>query len=177
VIKVNVRFDKAAFERDLNKLRKNVIPKVMARAINRAADGVKAEAVRSIARLTKLKQREVRSRIYVRGATPKRLIAEVEAFPYSPNLKEFRATQNKTGTAASAWEKRKTYRHAFIHPKTQRVVTRTTTKRYPLKGLKGPSVPKTFMQQMVLARLVAVARQRWRSEMERELARRLAMNV
>lgn len=145
----------------------------MARALNRAADGVRAEAVRTIAKLTKLKQKDIRSRIYVRGASPQRLWAEVEAYPYSPNLKDFRATQNKTGTAASAWEKRKTYRHAFIHPKTRRVVTRTTTKRFPLKGLRGPSVPKTFMQQAVIARLEAVARQRWRSEYERELARRL----
>src|SRR5688572_32627071 len=32
---------------------------------------------------------------------------------YSPNLGKFRATQNKVGVAASAWEHRKTYRHAF----------------------------------------------------------------
>lgn len=176
MIRVKVTLDKS-FERQLNKLRKDVVPKVMARALNRAADSVKAEAVRTIARMTKIKQKEVRSRIAVRGASPTRLWAEVEAFPYSPNLKHFRPTQNKVGTAASAWEKRKTYRHAFIHPKTRSVVTRTTGKPYPLKGLRGPSVRKTFEQKAVLARLEAVARQRWRTEVERDLARRLANGI
>src|SRR5690606_28440065 len=114
-----------------------------------------AEAVRTISKLTKLKQREIRSRIFVKGATPQRLVAEITVMPYSPNLKDFKATQNKIGTAATAWEGRKTYKHAFIHPKTRSVVTRTTNKRFPLKGLKGPSLPSTFMQKAVLARLEA----------------------
>lgn len=174
MIKVNVKLDIKGLERDLAKLRKDVVPKVMARALNRAADSVRAEAVRTISGLTKIKQKEIRSRILVKGATPQRLWAEVSALPYSPNLKQFRPTQNRTGTAASAWERRKTYKHAFIHPKTGSVVTRTTNKRFPLKGLKGPSLPNTFAQKAVLARLEAVARQRWRTEVERDAARRLA---
>lgn len=176
MIKVNVKFDIQRAKRELDKEHRK-IDKAAARAINRAIDSVKSAATKEIASLTKIKQKEIRRRLYVRGATPNRLIAEVEAYPYSPNLKDFRATQNKTGTAASAWERRKTYRHAFIHPKTRRVVTRTTESRYPLKGLRGPSVPKTFMQKAVLAKLEAVAKQRWRTEFEREIARRIGRRL
>lgn len=173
MIKVSVQFDKRDFERQLNKLHKSTVPKVMARAINKAAGSVRAEAVRTIGKLTKIKQKEIRDRILVKGATATKLYADVVAFPYSPNLKKFRPTQNKRGVAASAWEKRKTYKGAFIHPRTGSVVTRTTNKRFPLKGLRGPSVPGTFSRKLVIARLEAVARQRWRSEMERGIAWRM----
>jgi hypothetical protein len=177
VLKVSVKLDTVGLRRDLDRLKRNVVPKVISRALNRSADGVRAEAVRVISRMTKLKQADIRKRMFVKGATPQRLYADVLAYPLSPNLKQFRATQNKVGVAASAWERRKTYRHAFIHPRTGRVVTRETKERFPLKGLRGPSLPRTFMQQIVLARLAAVAKQRWRSEVEREAARRLRASM
>jgi len=173
VIKVNVNFDSLAFQRQLNKLRRDVVPKVMARALNRAADGVKAEAVRTISQLTSLKQSEIRKRMFVSGATPHKLWAEVGALPYAPNLRTFRATRNKAGIAATAWGVRKTYRGGFTTPKGT-VVSRVGKQRGPLKPLHGPSLPNTFMREIVLRKLEAVARRRWRSEAERELARRLA---
>lgn len=171
MIRLNVKLDVQLAKTSLAGLEKEV-KKAASRAINRTADSVKSAAVKDIAKLTRIKQKDVRGRIYVKGSSPQRLIAEVQAFPYSPNLKDFRATQNRKGVAASAWEKRKTYRHAFVMP-SGRVVTRTTDKRFPLKGLRGPSVPNTFLQRQVIARLEAVAHQRWRSEFERELARRI----
>lgn len=173
MIKIKVTLNTPELKREMEKLRRSVVPKVIARGLNRAIDAANTEAVRTISALTKIKQKEIRKRILVKGATPQRLWAELTALPYSPNLKAFRPTQNKRGTAASAWERRKTYRHAFIMPSGS-VVTRTTNKRFPIKGLRGPSLPGTFMQKPVLARLETVARQRWRSEVEREIARRLA---
>jgi hypothetical protein len=172
VLKFTVTFDKSAFERDLRKLRTDVVPKVMARALNRTADGVKAEAVRTISKLTSLKQSEIRARMWVKGATPQRWWAEVGALPYAPNLKKFRATRTKAGVRANAWGTSKVYRGSFVTPKGA-VVARTGKRREPLKPLYGPSLRKTFMKDVVLKRLEAVANQRWRSEFERELARRL----
>jgi hypothetical protein len=173
VIKVNVRFDKAAFQRDLNKLRKDVVPKVMARSINRAADGVKAETVRTLSKLTSIKQAEIRSRMFMSPATPHKLWAEVGVLPYAPNLRKFKATQNKKGVAATAWGQRVTYKGAFKLP-TGGVVSRPDgVRRGRMKGLYGPSLPRTFMRPAVIRRLEAIAKQRWRSEFEREMARRL----
>lgn len=172
---IRVKVDIRGMEQQIKKLRKDVIPKVMARALNRAADGMRAEAVRTIAKLTGIKQKEVRSRMFVKGATPHQLWAEVGALPYAPNLSKFRATRNKHGVAASAWGQRKTYRGAFKAKNT--VLTRQTPERKPLKPLYGPSVPKTFMWKVVQNRLEAVTRQKWRSEFEREMARRLARGL
>ena len=170
-MKFGLKLDLSEIKKMERHFRKDVVPKAAARAINRAADSVRAAAVKEISAATKIPQRDVRKRITVRGASPSRLEAIIEAYPYAPNLGQFRATQNKVGVAASAWEKRKTYKHAFKLP-SGKVVTRTTNKRYPLKGLRGPSVRKTFMQERVIAKLNAVASQRWRSEFERELVRR-----
>jgi hypothetical protein len=149
------------------------IRRAAARAINRAADSGATVGSRAISKDTKIKVRQVRARISVKGATPNHLVAEIEAHPYAPNLKEFRATANHKGVAASAWEKRKTYKHAFIHPRTQRVVTRVGPGRGPLKGLRGPSVRRTFMRPDIVAKVEQAAMQRFTAEFEREVTRRL----
>lgn len=151
--------------------------KAAARALNKTADKTATAAAREINDATKIPVREVRKRLIVRRASSSRLVAEIQALPYAPNLSKFRPTQNKAGVAASAWERRKTYKHAFIHPRTGRVVTRTTNKRTPLKGLRGPSVRSTFMQERVITKLDAVARQAWRTNMEHELARELRKSM
>lgn len=172
MIKIDVKFDMRGLKRDLDKIQRNVIPKAHARALNRSADGVKAEAVRTLSKLTGIKQGEIRSRMWVRGATPQRLTAEVDVLGYAPNLKRFQARKTKKGIEAKAWGQRKVYKGSFSLP-SGAVVSRTGRERAPLKKLYGPSVPRTFMRDAVIKRLKAVAEQRWRSEFEREMARRL----
>jgi hypothetical protein len=170
VLKVNVKLDIQQARRMFKGMHRKV-EKAAARAINRAADSTATASSREIASLTKIKQREVKAKIKVSGATAQRLIAVLTAYPYSPNLKNFRATQNKHGVAASAWEKRKTYKRAVIHPRTGSVVTRTTTKRFPLKGLRGPSVPSTFLRKRVVSLMgetaLKVFQQRFAHELKR----------
>ena len=172
MIKINVRCDMNSLIRDLNRIQRDVIPKVAARALNRAIDGVRAEAVRTLAGLTAIKQKDIRSRMYVKGATPNNLVAELGVLPYAPNLSKFRATKGRGGITANAWNQRKTYRGTFALPSGQ-VVSRRGKRKEPVKPIYGPSLPNTFMRKPVLDRLEAVARQRWRSEFEREMARRL----
>lgn len=149
------------------------IKKAAARAINRAIDTGRTVGGRAVAKATRIPVRQVRSRMSVRGATPSLLVAEIEAHPYSPNLAKFNARENAQGVAATAWEKRKTYKGAFIHPRTQKVVSRTSKSRTPLKGLRGPSVPRTFERSDVIEQIDRAARDRFESEFEREIARRL----
>lgn len=157
-----------------SRVRKEIVPKAAAAAINRAATATATAAGREISAATKIPAREVRKRIIVRKAHPNKLRAEVEMLPLTPSLSKsyFKPTQNKAGVAATAWERRKTYKHAFKMP-NGRVVTRTTKQRFPIKGLKGPSATRTFMQDRVQTKLDAVARQTWRTRMEHELARRM----
>lgn len=171
-MKFDVKFDLKGLQRSLNDLQRKVVPKVAARALNRAIESTATAAAREISAATKIPVRDVRKRLQVRKASTSRLVAELRAYGYAPNLSKFRPTQRREGVAATAWERRKVYRHAFILP-SGRVVTRTTNKRAPLKSLLGPSVRGTFMTERVQSRMQAVARQTWRSEFERQIAREL----
>lgn len=171
MLKINVKFDIQAAKRELeSKLHKPLL-KAAARAINRAADSTAVASAREISKATKIKQREVKGRLRVSGATAQRLLAIVSAYPYSPNLKNFRPTQNKRGVAASAWERRKTYKGAFIHPKTGSVVSRVGEGRFPLKGLRGPSVPSTFLTRRVVQVMERTALETFQKRFGLELAR------
>lgn len=166
-----MKLDIQAAKRSLeSKLHKPLL-KAAARALNRAADSTATASGREISRLTKIKTRKVRDKLSVSGATAQRLIAVISAAPYSPNLKEFRPTQNKRGVAASAWERRKTYKGAFINPKTGSVVTRKGPGRFPLKGLRGPSVPSTFLQRRVVQMMTDTALKVFENRFGLELAR------
>lgn len=150
------------------------VDKAAARAINRAIDTARTTGKREVSAATKIKISDVNRRLSVNGAAPGRLVATLTANPYAPNLSKFRATQNKAGVAASAWEGRKTYTHAFILPRSGKVVTRTTSQRTPLKGLRGPSVPRTFMREAILTKIESASRDRFTREFEREVTRRLS---
>jgi hypothetical protein len=143
-------------------------------ALNRTAEAAATKAAREISALTKIPVRDIRKRMRLTRATPDRLWAELFVGGYAPNLRlpAFRPVQNKVGVAASAWANRKTYKGAFVMP-GGRVVTRTTNKRFPLKGLRGPSIRKTFMQRVVQQSVIAHANQVWRDRLTREVARRL----
>jgi len=173
VIKVSVKLDIQAMKRDCANAQKEV-NKAAARAINRAADGARTVAKREVSAATKIKISDVNKRLSVTGARPTYLIADLDAHPYSPNLSKFRPTQNAKGVAASAWERRKTYRHAFINPRTGQVVTRTGNERFPLKGLRGPSVPSTFMRPEIVEKIEQAAIARFTKEFESDVTRRLA---
>lgn len=170
MIRVSVKLDVNKLRREFRGMDKE-INKAAARGLNRGIDAGATTAGREVSAASKIKVREVRKRMTVRGAHPDYLIAELHAHPYSPNLAAFRATENAKGVAASAWERRKTYRHAFIL--RGKVVTRTTDKRTPLKGLRGPSVPRIFMRREIVAKIEQVAINRFRTEFEREVTRRL----
>jgi DNA-binding protein len=173
MIRLSVKVDVARVRSTAAGMRKQV-NKAAARAINRAIDTARITGGREVSSATKIKVRDVRARMSINGASPSNLVATLTAHPYAPNLSNFRATENKAGVAATAWEGRKTYTHAFILPRTGKVVTRTTNARTPLKGLRGPSVPRTFMREAILDKIESASRERFNREFEREVTRRLS---
>lgn len=144
------------------------------RAINRVADSARAEGVRAIHGATQLKTADVRKRMTVHGSNPETLTATITGLPFSPNLARFGARQTRAGVTADAWEGRKLYRHSFIMPRTGQVVARVGRARFPLKGLRGPSVPRTFITPDVLRAMLVKVYERFPIEFARELARRLS---
>lgn len=171
MIKISVKLDVAAMQRSVALSTKEV-RKAASRGLNRAIDGARTVAKREVSAATKIKISDVNRRMSIYGANPNYLVAELTAHPYAPNLSKFRATQNAKGVAASAWEGRKTYRHAFKLP-SGTVVTRTTKARTPLKGLRGPSVSRTFLRPEIVARVEKAAIDRFKTEFERDITRRL----
>ena len=159
--------------RDLNDKQKHVIPQAAARALNRVINTVKSRTVKDISAKTKLKQKDIRARMIIRGASKAKLEAVLKALPYSPNLSKFSARQTKPGVVANAWEGRKVYRGTFTMPGGS-VVKRTTKARYPIKGVYGPSLISNFKKQDNIELMKQVAGERWSIEFEHEVARRLS---
>jgi hypothetical protein len=157
---------------ETRKLSERETRRAIARGLNRGHDTGRTMAKREISKKTRIPQRDVNSRLWVRGANPNYLIAEIGALPYSPNLRKFRPTQNAKGTAATAWEHRKTYRHAFMLP-SGKVVARRGKSREDIKPLYGPSVPRTFMREDVSEAIIKAATDRVVQVTEYEITRRL----
>jgi hypothetical protein len=172
-VEINVRVDVQRTIDELRELADRVIPAATSRALNRTIDSGRAEAVRAVSDETGYTRSEVRERMFVKGATPRRWRAELQAFPLSKNLSRFNARQQAPGVRANAWRNTKTYRGSFILKKNGRVVSRVGKERFPLKGLRGPSVRKSFMRPKVNDRIVQRIRTRWPLEFQREIAFRL----
>lgn len=171
MIRLRVSFEVGQAQRSLQ-ISRTQVRAAASRAINRAIDTARTHSGRAVASATKIKVREVRQRMSIVGSTPANLRATLTAHPYAPNLSRFRASENKAGVAATAWEGRKTYRHAFIMP-SGKVVTRTGKGRTPLKGLRGPSVPRTFVRDEIMESTEAAAYARFRKEFASQITRRM----
>lgn len=171
MIRVNVKVDIAALKREFPKMTKQ-INRAAARAINRGVDAGATVAGREISAASKIKVREIRKRMWIRGASPDKLVNEMGALPYAPNLRYFRPTENKVGVAATAWEGRKTYKHAFILP-SGKVIARVGKERTPTKTLYGPSVPAIFMRPGIVAKITERAIAIFKSTFDHEVTRRL----
>lgn len=171
MIGVSIKGDMSEILSHLRSIGPNV-DKAASAAINRAAEATRTVARRKIAKDTSYPQAVVGQRMAVRRSNPSTLRAEVIAYPFAPNIGKFgRPAQNRTGTAATAWATRKTYKSAFRYKGTDRVVSRVGKERFPLKGLKGPSVRKQFMRPETIAemdaRAITVFRERFRHELNR----------
>ena len=128
------------------------------RGLDRTAVSARKSAMKEIREKTGLPPKFLRERLTIKRASVGNLTAEIRAAKGAPNLARFNARQVKAGVSANAWNVRKVYKGAFLGNGGRTAFARTSKARLPLKPLRGPSVPKAFMQdaaQRAIAEAVA----------------------
>jgi hypothetical protein len=150
------------------------------RAINKIADEVKRDSAKEISDHTGLTRADVYKRMYVKGASPSRLIASVHALPSSKNVGFYKGAaprQTKPGVDIKAWGGRTVYDGAFVKgpPRLRTGLKRKVFRRTgPGKDditdkVWGPSIRKSFERPFVRARQMAIIKRRWPYHFERYL--------
>lgn len=173
-MKIDVRADLAAARRQLYSWQHSAIPKAAASALNRVANHANSLAVRDLAKVTGLKQKDVRAAMSRTRATWANLQARIATIGRALNLIRFAARQTKKGVTASAWGKRRLYRGTFIANAGRTVFKRATVGgkragRLPIAPVHGPSLPREFGRKAFLDKLEQAATLKWREEFARQL--------
>jgi hypothetical protein len=168
-MQISVKVDIDGALRELNAFQKD-IERATTAALNKVAVTARAAAVRSIARETGLKQKEIRERLAIRRATRYEFSVEISAKPWAPNLIRFEAKQTPAGVSAKPWKQRKVYKGTFIANQGRTVFVRTSKRRLPIKAVYGPSVPREFMRDRSRQVLAATVKERFPLEFNRALA-------
>jgi hypothetical protein len=181
-LQVDVRADVEAAEKSLFNYERRVIPKATARALNTTARNVKTQGQRDIAKITGLKVGEVGKEIWLSRATWGRLVAIVNSRRRAFNLIRFVAPSKRAigafikakGVKANPWRRSKVFDGTFIirgetHGRLV-VVARTSSNRYPLKGIYGPSIHIEFNRPAMRRALNVLAATRFSINFRRDLA-------
>jgi hypothetical protein len=173
-IVVDLRADVRQVEKMLGGLRKDA-PVVISRAINRTLTPLRATAAREIARDLKLPVNTARKAMTLRRATPFQLAGSVTASGRRIPLIEFGARQVAAGVSYDLGRGRQVAKGAFIPgarqgaPTRRAVFRRVARARLPLEFLRGPSIPKVFVQKKITAALRATSDARWPREVQAQL--------
>jgi len=192
-MKIDVLFDARLATLQLTAYRQALADKAVARALNRTATTVRAEAARLIAgELRPVNVGEIKKGITIRRATRNFLTATVRANGRRKiPITALKARQTKKGVTVRVGGKTYSIDHAFITKKGNRdkarlrapsfkgqLVTATdyrakrTGKKgpdYPVAELFVPGVPTVFVEARILRALGAVARQRFAVALAQEV--------
>jgi hypothetical protein len=151
--------------------------RAIARALNRAADGVHTDAALEIRAIYKVKKATVDKAFTTQRATPDSHVAIVTVRGRPLSLAGFDARQTRKGVTVNVKGTRKLIPGAFIRQlKDARgdeykvVFIRQGKARYPLKALKTIDVPGIFSTAAVLRAVNAAAFQRFEVELPRQIA-------
>ena len=154
--------------------------KAMARAINRAIQGARTAASKSIRKVYRVKAGDIRQTMTLRRATPARLEASVTSVGRKLPLFAFAPRPSKPGTGGkgrphltvSVRKGRRTkHRRAWIGTFLSRlqVAMRTSSKRFPVRMLKGPAIPQMLGVPDVIAEVELVATERLDQRIDHEI--------
>jgi hypothetical protein len=151
--------------------------RAIARALNRAADGVQTDASREIRGIYKLKKATVDKAFSVKRATPDNHVAVVTVRGRPLSLAGFGARQTKKGVTVNVKGTRKLIPGAFIQrlkdargDEYEVVFIRQGASRYPIKALKTIDVPGVFSRDEILQAVDAAAFRRFEIELPRQIA-------
>lgn len=167
----DVRADLDAVNRALAGYR-NGARTVLRRSLNRTLTPVRATAAREVAADLKLRVGTVRKSLAMRRATNAVLRALVEASGRRIPLIEFRARQTRRGVTYDLGRGRGLAEHAFVavmRSGHRGVFRRVGKSRLPIVELRGPSIPRVFLQQKIIAALRGQAGRTWATEVQRQL--------
>lgn len=172
-LKIDVRSDIKQAVARLEANVDRVLPQATARALNRTATTVRAQASRRIRERYNLKAGAIRAQMRISRANRGRLTAEVIASGRPIPLIEFSARQTRKGVSVQVIRGRRKVRlHAFVAKMRTGhvgVFERTSSKRLPIRELFSVSLPSAFTQKEILTSIEQVAVERFRIELEREL--------
>jgi hypothetical protein len=106
----------AEAQRAMTQLKRIAFPDLTSKSLNRTADRIKTQSVRTLAERMGIKQSAVRSKIKVQKCGPSSIdqgaIIRIEGG--SMNLMRFGARQTKKGVSAKPWGNRRIFKSAFI---------------------------------------------------------------
>lgn len=193
-IRIDVKAEVEAAQKNLDDLQKRQVRRAAARALNRTASQVKTRAVRDIAKITGLTQKDVRPSFSVWKAHKNALVANVRARGRAIPLERFKARPTQGGVAYRLFGDRHFITSAFIRkdgkpgiwkripnrtfgaaPSANGRFRRTVTyhgglvPRLPIRRLYGPSVPAMMLTASVEKALENHAAERWAINFPREL--------
>lgn len=157
------------------------VPKVISRAINRAAHVGRAQATRSVRENYNIKHRDVSSTIKVRTASPDNLNANIRSSGAPMKLMKFRVSPNspkkaKQVTVGVKKGSRKKIKGAFVAGMNSghvNVFTRVSKPRLPIRGHYGPSVPQMIGNESVVSVVENKTYQELDSRLDHEINRLL----
>ena len=175
-LKISVKSDARKLSKLLTKRQRKDIPRILTQALNRTATQVQSGAVKSVAKETGLKQKDVKAAFKRTKANFRRLTATVAASGRHLNLARFAARQTRRGVTAKAWGKRKLYRGTFIG-NTGRTVFVRSKRKGGIRGVWGPSIPRTMLQRATRDAINDVVKKRWRINVNQALNRRWGKTV
>ncbi len=173
MIDIIIEGDLKNLEKHLRRTEKVYISQAAASAMNAAINKAKTISVRTVARGTGFKQKDIKPLYKVHRATWTRLSAMIRVPPFAPNLMRYNAHQTKKGVKASPMGKSRLFPGTFIANAGRTVFVRTSKQRLPIKPVYGPSLPREFLRRHVQQAMDKVAAETWQSRLTHEVNRRV----
>lgn len=173
-MRIDVRADLSQARAALRYYQREAVPKAAASALNRVGQHANTLAVRELADIAGLKQKDVREAMSRTRATWNNLETRLKAIGKALNLIRFSARQTKAGVTASAWGKRRLYPGTFIGNQgrtvfKRRIIGGTRAGRLPIDPVHGPSLPREFARETFLQKLEQAVTLKWRAEFAAQL--------
>lgn len=162
--------------RDLEQLEGNLKHRVLGRALNRTATGMKTEVSRQIRSVLNVRAQDVNKRLSIRRAASGERSVEIVIGARGLPLLAFGARQTKKGVSVKVLRRggRKLVRGAFIAQMKsghRGVFVRRGKKSLPIDERFGEMPAQTILRPNVIADVTEKARARFERELAHELAR------
>ena len=151
MITVSVKDDFKGLARTLDRAQRKAMPKIIKGTLDRTATQTQTTAIKTIAKETGIKQKDVRKSFKVFKSKTTALVAVIRVRGNAPNLIRFGAKQVKKGVSAAPWRKKRVFRGAFIGNLGRTVFVRKNLgdSRSKIKALWGPAVPNELIRSHV----------------------------